>query len=314
MRRFAINGYGKAEEVFEEILAQPREVTAEHVRINLKAFSINPYDVAVRLGKMKAERTLKFPYVLGNDGAGIITEVGEGVNYFHVGDRVALHALGGTYGEEVVVPVKKIAKLPEKMNWAEASAIVTPGITAYHLITHLLDIQPTDTVMILGASGNVGRSLVQLLHEKGIHLLASASKRNEHSVRQLGVSHFSAYDEENPGEVFADQADIVIDATKGSRQGKVGIQIMKEGGRYIALNDLPELSLRNEKNGFYEMYIPRKEYQDREAFDHLFSAYQQGHFAIKIAETLPATLANVIVAHQKMEGHPPAGKISLVFD
>lgn len=82
------------------------------------------------------------------------------------------------------------------MSWREAAAMITPGITAYHLINHLLTIQPTDTVMIEGASGSVGTILVQLLNQKGILTFASTSKKNESRVRKLGVPRFFAYDQE----------------------------------------------------------------------------------------------------------------------
>ena len=300
MRRFAINGYGEAQDVFEEIDAHPREVGSGHVRVEIKAFSVNPYDVALRLGEMKEIRTLKFPYVPGNDGAGIVTEIGSDVTTVHVGDRVAVHAVGGTYGEEVVLPSAKVAKIP--------------GITAYNLINHLTEIQPTDTVMILGASGAVGSSLIQLLHEKGIRILTSASSKNEEKIKKLGASAFAAYDKTNPGLQFADQADLVIDATKGSIKGETGIQIMKPGGRYVALNDLPDLDLRQKKEGFYESFVPRKEYLDAEAFAGIIKAYQKGAFHVFISMNLSASLKHVIQAHQLVEGHPPAGKIILSFE
>ena len=311
MRRFAINGYGEAQDVFEEIDAHPRKVDSGHIRVEIKAFSVNPYDVALRSGEMKEIRTLKFPYVLGNDGAGIVTEIGSDVTTVHVGDRVAVHAVGGTYGEEVVLPS---AKIPDEMSWEEAAGMVTPGITAYNLINHLTEIQPTDTVMVLGASGAVGSSLIQLLHEKGIRVLTSASSKNEEKVRKLGVSAFAAYDKTDPGMQFADQADLVIDATKGSIKGETGIQILKPGGRYVALNDLPDLDLRQKKEGFYESFVPRKEYQDAEAFAGIIKSYQKGAFHIFISMNLSASLAHVIQAHQQVEGHPPAGKIILSFE
>lgn len=314
MRRFAIKGYGEAQDVFEEIDAHPREVGSGHVRVEIKAFSVNPYDVALRLGEMKEIRTLKFPYVPGNDGAGIVTEIGSDVTTVHVGDRVAVHAVGGTYGEEVVLPSAKVAKIPDKMSWEEAAGMVTPGITAYNLINHLTEIQPTDTVMILGASGAVGSSLIQLLHEKGIRILTSASSKNEEKVKKLGASAFAAYDKTNPGLQFADQADLVIDATKGSIKGETGIQIMKPGGRYVALNDLPDLDLRQKKEGFYESFVPRKEYLDAEAFAGIIKAYQKGAFHVFISMNLSASLKHVIHAHQLVEGHPPAGKIILSFE
>lgn len=314
MERLAITGYGPAVEVFKSIIAEPRELSANHIRVKIKAFGVNPYDVALRSGSMQEVRKLTFPYVLGNDGAGIVTEVAADVQSFKVGDRVAVHPISGTYGEEIVLPVRKAAKIPERMSWSEAAAIVTPGITAYNLINHLLDLQPTDTVMVEGASGAVGMSLVQLLHTKGIRTLASASKKNEEKIRRLGVSDFSAYDQEDPGIKLQEQADVVIDATKGSVKGESGIQIMKEGGRYISLNDLPSIELRQKKTGFYEPFIPRKEYQDQEAFAHLFEAYRNGGFHIFVGKELPATIENVIWAHQQLEGHSTTGKIILTLD
>ena len=177
MKRFAITGYGPANEVFQEITVPSREVTSKHLRVKLKAFSINPYDVALRLGKMQEVRQLKFPYVLGDDGAGVVTEVASDVTHFHVGDQVVVHPISGAYGEEFVLPVSKVAKIPDGMSWAEAASMVTTGITAYNVIHHLLTIQPTDTVMVEGASGGVGTILIQLLHQKGIRVLASASKK-----------------------------------------------------------------------------------------------------------------------------------------
>lgn len=75
--------------------------------------------------------------------------------------------MSGAYGEEIVLPASKVAKIPDEMSWVEAAAMVTTGITAYNVINHLLTIQPTDTVMVTGASGGVGTSLIQLLHQKG---------------------------------------------------------------------------------------------------------------------------------------------------
>ncbi|EPI00177.1 GroES-like protein [Enterococcus faecalis 13-SD-W-01] len=309
MKRFAIKDYGPAEAVFEEIDAQQRELTDSRIRVEIKAFSVNPYDVSLRSGAMKEMRTLKFPYVPGNDGAGIVTEIAPDVKDFKVGDRVVVHAVGGTYGEEVVLPAKKATIIPEKMSWSEAAGMVTTGITAYNLLNHLLTLKPSDVVMVQGASGGVGSMLVQLLNEKNIKVLASASKRNEEKVKELGVSAFAAYDEVDPGEIFEDKATIVIDATKGSRKGKEGIQIMKENGKYIALNDLPDEGLRAEKSGYYASFTPKKEYEDKEAFEGLIKSYEAGKLKIAIAEILPFKLESVIEAHKQLEGHPSAGKI-----
>lgn len=310
MKRFAIKDYGPAREVFEEIETTPKELTGNHIRVAIKAFAINPYDVSLRQGKMQDFRSLKFPYVLGNDGGGIVTEVAEDVTNLRVGDRVVLHPIGGAYGEEISLPAHKAAKLPDKMSWQEAAGMVTTGITAYNILFHLLSLHSEDVVMVEGASGGVGSLLVQLLKQKGHRVLTSASKHNEGHVRQWQVDGFAAYDQEDPGTIFENQADVVIDATKGSRGIEAGVRIMKENGTYVALNTLPTEEQRVKK-GKYLHFGPSKEYSDQEAFTALLAAYEKGQLEIEIAEVLPFELASVILAHEKMEGHPPAGKIIL---
>lgn len=304
MKRFALKDYGPAKEVLIEIDSEPRLVDETHVRVELVAFAINPYDVALRQGAMRDVRTLKFPYVLGNDGAGIVTEVGKKVTHVKSGDEVIVHAIGGTYGEEIVVPGKKIVKKPAMMSWEVAAGMVTPWLAAYHLVTHLLGESIGETVMVQGASGAVGSLLVQFLKEQGKTVLASAAKRNESWVSQLGVDQFVAYDEADAGKIFADQADTVIDATKGGRAGEAGMQIMKTGGNFVALNELPK---EQKKTGNYFSFGPAKEYSDFEALTALTKLADK--LQLKIAEVLPFTLASVIEAHEKLEGHPAAGKI-----
>ncbi|MGM0125433.1 hypothetical protein IGI37_002832 [Enterococcus sp. AZ194] len=308
MKRFAMKDYGKAEDVFTLIDAQPREVKSEHIRVAIEAFGINPYDSQVRSGLMREVQPVKFPYVLGHDGTGVVTEVGDEVTEFKVGDAVIIYPISGTYGEEVVLPAKKAIKRPENMSIAEAAAIPTVGIAAYNILYQELKIKKEAVVMIQGASGGVGSVLVQLLKANGNQVLASASSRNAEFVKSLGVDAFVAYDKEDAGKVFSNRADIVIDATKGSRTAKNGMEIMKEMGTYVALNSLPEEDKRT-KQGTYIYFQPKKEYADREAFKGLLSAYETGQLNIKVAEVLPFTLASVVRAHQEIEGHPTAGKL-----
>lgn len=308
MERFAITDYGKPEDVFVTLEAESRLLTEDHLRVAVAAFAVNPYDVSLRKGLMQEVRSLNFPYVLGNDSSGVITEVAADVTDFTVGDRVILHSMGGAYGEEVVVPTKRVTKIPATMSHEEAAGLVTTGLTAYNLVNHLLDLKGTETVVVQGASGGVGSLLVQLLKAKENRVLATASARNEEKVRRLGADEFAAYDEQDVGAYFAQQGDFVIDATKGSRGITNGVQIMKEKGTYVALNDLPAVEERL-REGSYLHFGPSRSYSDQEAFEGLIQLYTAGKLTVEIAETLPFQLASVIKAHQLLEGHPPAGKL-----
>jgi len=312
MKRFAITSFGDAEKVFQEIEAAPRELTTpRHIRVAIKAFAVNPYDIAFRKGEMSPKRPPNFPYVLGKDAAGIVTEIGEEVTQLTVGDPVIIHPVGGAYGEEIVLPGHKAVLKPENMSWAEAAGLVTPGITAYHLVTHFLKPTPKTVVMVQGASGSVGSLLVQLLKQLDVVILASASSANKSFVEALGVDRFAAYDKEDVGAAFLNQADIVIDATKGGRTSASGMAIMKTGGTYVALNRLPEEHART-KSGTYRQFGPSPEYDDAEALralSHLF-ANQQLH--INIAQIFTPTLETIVQSHHLLEGHPPNGK--LIFE
>ncbi|MBO1305875.1 NADP-dependent oxidoreductase [Enterococcus sp. 669A] len=305
MKRFAMKEYGSAKEVLTEIEAAPREMDETHVRVKTMAFGVNPYDVSLRQGQMSSFRTLKFPYVLGNDGAGIVTEVGSQVDHVAVGDQVILHAVGGTYGEEIVVPGSKVAKKIPAISWAEAAGGVTPWLTAYNIVTHTLADKIGETILVQGASGAVGSLLVRLLKYRGKTVYATASKKNEELVRSLGVDEFAAYDQDDVGERFKEQIDTVIDATKGSRTAESGLMAMKAGGNYVVLNDLPE---DQSKPGNYQHYAPSKEYSDLEALNAFNQLYQEADLHVTIAQKYPFTLESVIEAHEALEGHPPAGK------
>lgn len=305
MKRFAMKDYGPAKEVLTELDAEPRPMDDTHVRVKIMAFGVNPYDVSLRQGNMKDFRTLKFPYVLGNDGAGIVTEVGEQVTHVAVDDVVILHAVGGTYGEEIVVPGKKVAKKSAAISWAEAAGAVTPWLTTYNLVTHLLGETIGETILVQGASGAVGSLLVRLLKHQGKTVYATASKRNEEMVRKFGADEFAAYDQQDVGELFKEQADTVIDATKGSRTAESGLKVMKSGGNYVVLNELPQ---DQSKPGNYLHFAPSKDYSDLEALEAFNQLYEAADLHITIAKKFPFTLESVIEAHEALEGHPVAGK------
>lgn len=308
MRRFAMKDYGEAKNVFTEIEAQPRTVDESHVRIQILAFGVNPYDVSVRQGTMKDFRPLKFPYVLGNDSAGIVTEIGSEVKNIEVGDAVIAHSVGGANGEELVVPANKVVKKPNALSFVEGAAAVTPWLTAYNMVTHLLGAAIGEKILVQGASGAVGSLLVQLLKANGKNVSGTASSKNAEYVKNLGVDQFIPYDQENVGEKFPNHFDTVIDATKGGRSTLASVQAMKEKGNYVGLIQLPE---DQSKAGNYFHFGPAKEYSDVEALTAFVKLFLTQQVSVKIAQVYPFELASLIEAHETLEGHPPAGKLVL---
>jgi NADPH:quinone reductase-like Zn-dependent oxidoreductase len=308
MREFVITGYGEAEEVFQEQVS--RETTPlkpNQVRVKIKAFAINPYDVALRSGSLQAERELQFPFTLGSDAAGIVLEVGNAVVDFQVGEGVVVHVGHGAYADELIVAQTRVAQKLPTITFSQAAALVTPGLTALNFVEEFLPLLEPATILIQGASGAVGSLLTQLYVKQGHRVVGTASRRNQAFVESLGVAEFIAYDEESVADRCLNAVDVVIDATKGSRSFTSGILCLKAGGTYVALNDLPAPN-RRAKAAKYLQFTTKKRYTDAEALTRLLRTVKEEQLVLAIASIRQPTVENVIAAHLALEGHPPAGK------
>lgn len=129
----------------------------------------------------------RFPFVPGYDLVGRITEIGEGVTGWRVGDRVAAMPRQGAWQEYVETPAKHLAPVPEELDAAEAVALVTNGVTACQMLDRLTALAPGDTVLVHGASGGVGTLLTQLAVHRGLRVIGTASPAKHAAVRGLGA-------------------------------------------------------------------------------------------------------------------------------
>jgi NADPH:quinone reductase-like Zn-dependent oxidoreductase len=145
------------------------------VLIRVEAAGIGVWDPAVRTGELKMKEP-EFPEVIGNDGAGRVVAVGEGITRFRPGDRVyAFSMAGGFYAEFVAVKEDNVAPMPHGMDPLEAGALGADGITALRGLEDTLRVKPRETVAIFGASGGIGHLAVQLGKRKHARVIAVAS-------------------------------------------------------------------------------------------------------------------------------------------
>src|SRR5690625_1788032 len=128
MKAIVIEQYGGAEELIEKELPKP-VIKDNQVLIEMHATSINPIDWKVREGYMKEGMTFDFPLILGWDAAGVVSEVGENVTKFKVGDEVfARPAMeNGTYSEYVAVEEDLVALKPQHVSFEEAASVPLAG-------------------------------------------------------------------------------------------------------------------------------------------------------------------------------------------
>ncbi len=141
----------------------------------------------------------------GVDAAGEVLACGDGVTHLSPGDRVAVHttlAGPGTFATHLRLPARAVMPLPEGIDWASAAAFPCPGLTAWQAIGKL-PTKPAARLLITGASGNVGRWLVQLAARRGFHVIAMASARRHDILRELGADETLETPESLTAPVFA---------------------------------------------------------------------------------------------------------------
>ncbi|MHC9531966.1 NADP-dependent oxidoreductase [Dellaglioa sp. BT-FLS60] len=313
MKAFGFNQYGDAN-VFEELQVEPvAELKSKQVRVSVEAIGINPFEAIVRAGYMKDVMPLPFPIVPGGDVTGIITEIGNEVTNYSVGDAVIVHKGVGGYAEELVVFTSHIAKRPANITLAEAAGLPTPGIAAYNILTFFAKARAGETIFIEGASGSVGMILVQLAKLMELTVLASGSSVNEAYVRKLGADQYSAYDKENPADTFKDMADIVVDATLGGRGSDVGVRTLKPNGRMVSLISVPSEEMQKEKPlADYYQVEGLKELKDSDALTFLTDLMMQDELEIKIAKEYKFKLTDIIEAHKQLDLPRTAGKMVVI--
>lgn len=165
--------------VFETMEIAKPAVKPGYVLIAVKASSVNPVDTKIRSGAY-GHISPEFPAVLHGDVAGVIAEVGEGVEDFKVGDEV-YGCAGGVKGESgalsefMLADAHLIAKKPTSLSFEEAAALPLVSITAWEALVDKVNIQKGQTVLVHGGAGGVGHIAVQLAKALGADVYATVS-------------------------------------------------------------------------------------------------------------------------------------------
>jgi NADPH:quinone reductase-like Zn-dependent oxidoreductase len=154
------------------------------IRIDVRAAGVNPMDYKIRNGWLVEAFPTTFPAIPGNEAAGVVDEVGEGVAGVTVGDEVFGLTTGGAYAQYAISGV--FAAKPAGLEWAAAAALPVAGITARRDLD-LLGVTAADTLLIHGAAGAVGTVAVQLAVARGATVIGTASSANHDYLRSLGA-------------------------------------------------------------------------------------------------------------------------------
>jgi NADPH:quinone reductase len=162
------------------------------VLVKVRASGVNFIDIYYREGRYKAD----LPFVAGQEGAGVVEQVGGGVKEFHPGDAVAWFNVLGSYAEYVAVPAEKLVKVPAGLDLKVAAAVILQGMTAHYLSYTTYPLKSGDTTLIHAAAGGVGLLLTQMAAQAGARVIATVSTlEKEKLAREAGAAEVIRYTE-----------------------------------------------------------------------------------------------------------------------
>ena len=195
MKAIRVHEFGGPEVLRLEDIAVPSAGPGE-ILLKVEAIGVNPVETYHRSGSNPA---LKLPWTPGSDAAGVVEDVGEGVEGWEPGDRVYVSgSVTGTYAMWTVAPAASVHPLPETLSAEQGAAVGIPYGTAWRALIQRAEAQPGDRVLIHGASGGVGLAAVQIARSLGLTVIGTAgSPQGAALVKEHGADH--VLDHRSPG-------------------------------------------------------------------------------------------------------------------
>ncbi|HEV3307697.1 MAG TPA: quinone oxidoreductase [Candidatus Sulfotelmatobacter sp.] len=312
-------GGPEALESVEIPVPQPK---ANEALVKLAASGVNFIDVYFREGRYKTS----LPFVVGQEGAGVVTEVGAEAKSVKVGDRVAWCGLHGSYAQYAAVAADRLVPVPPGVTDHQAAAAMLQGMTAHYLSHDTYPLKQSETALVHAAAGGVGLLLVQMAHNIGARVIATVSTEEKAKLARAAGAHEvilytqSDFESETKRLTAGKGVDVVYDSV-GKTTFEKGLNILRPRGMMVLFGgssgavppfDLVALS---QKGSLYVTrptlanYIAtREELLARSAA--VFSMVATGKLQLRIEYTYP--LAEAQQAHRDLEGRKTTGKLLLI--
>ena len=321
MHAIRIHEYGAADRLNYEEIPVPEPKTGE-VRVKVAAIGLNFTEIYFRKGLYP----FPLPLTLGNEFAGTVDALGEGVDDFRVGDRVGTANGIGAYADYAIAPTARLAHLPDNISLEQAAAVILQGLTAHYLALSTFPLKPGDTALVHAAAGGVGLLLVQIAKKQGAQVIATVSTEEKAQLaHQAGADSIILYS----------KADFEAEVKRLT--GGKGVEVVYDGvGQSTFLKSLNCLKPRgtmvlfgqasgpvepvnpqilNQKGSLFltrptlaHYLLTRQEFLQR-AGD-LFAWVASGELKVRIDTTF--SLREAAKAHGYMEGRQTRGKVILL--
>jgi NADPH2:quinone reductase len=311
MRAAGVTEFG-GPEVLHIVEVPDEPLGPGQVRLRVEAAAVSPTDTHLRSGAYADRDPVKSPpWVPGMDVAGVVTEVGEGVEHLRPGDPamglvVPFGAHGG-YRENLVLPGDSVVRAPKGASAVEASTLPMNALTA-RMALDRMELRPGQVLAVTGAAGAFGGYVVQLAKADGLTVVADASEADEDLVRGLGADIVVRRGDDVAARIREHFPEGVDGLADGSVQDALVLPAVRDGGAVATVRGYRGDGQRGLR------VLPNRvsrAAQDRPALDRLRQQVEDGVLTLRVARSFPAEQA--AEAHRALERGGVRGRLVLTF-
>jgi NADPH:quinone reductase-like Zn-dependent oxidoreductase len=287
--------------VFEEYDVPPPQ--HGEVTIQVRAAGMNPADAKHAARGTAAD----FPKPIGYEVAGVVSAVGPDTP-FAVGDEVLAFRISGGWATEVTVPARDVFAKPASLSYGEAANLLLAGATAAEML-HVTGVREGDTILVHGASGAVGVSVLQQAALLGARVIGTASTRNHDVVRLYGGIPVAYGDglEQRVRETAPDGVVAALDCVGTDEAVDVSLALVADRQRIVTI----AAAARAKDEGFIAIAgnLPASQAYRDSVRPELVQLAGEGKLVVPVARTFP--LADALEATELLMGQHPGGKFVL---
>jgi NADPH:quinone reductase-like Zn-dependent oxidoreductase len=296
--------FGPPNVITNDDLPRP-EPAAGQLLVRVKGAGVGNWDALIREGKIELQ---PLPLILGSELSGIVEAIGAQVSGFKLGDEVygaTNEQFTGAYAEYALASATRMAQKPKTLNFIEAASAPVVAVTAWQMLFNYAQVTAGQTVLIVGAAGNVGAYAVQMASQAGLHVVASARVADLHYVQSLGAEKVVDYTRQR-SETSLTGLDVIIDTVGGDAQQQ-SLRLLKPGGILVSVvSPVPETTQK--RYGIRAAYF----YVDitTARLNKITELFDSGKLVPNVGTVLP--LEEARIAHEMLGGAPhKRGKIVL---
>ncbi len=320
MKAVVCKAWGLPETLVVEDLPE-RTAAPGEVVIDVMAAGVNFPDVLVIQNKYQFKPEL--PFTPGNELAGVVRAVGEGVTHLKAGDRVFAYVAHGAFAQQASVPANTVLKMSDELDFDTAAALTLTYGTSHHAVVDRAQLKAGETMLVLGAAGGVGLAAIEIGKAIGARVIAAASTDEKLAIcREHGADECINYSTEDLREGIkrltgGKGPDVVYDPVGGGYT-EPAFRSIAWRGRYLVIGfangEIPKLPLNlpllkgaSVVGVFWGDFARREPAHHVAAMDELMQWHREGKIRPHISATY--ALADTPNALNDMASRKVTGKI-----